>query len=239
MARKKRFTRAEQERRVTQILRGLDRAYPDAQCALVHRNALELLVATILSAQCTDERVNIVTRDLFKTYRTPEDYMNAARAVLEEEIRSTGFFRNKTKSLQGAAAMMIEKFGGQVPDTMEELVQLPGVARKTANVVLGVIFGKAEGVVVDTHVFRVARRLDLSHAPTPEKMERDLMELIPRDKWIVFSHQMIHHGRKVCKARKPLCYLCPVEKVCQSEDKVLAAPMYHAGRSTSGRKAVG
>lgn len=237
MAPKKRFTRAEQERRVAQILRGLDRAYPNAQCALEHKNALELLVATILSAQCTDERVNIVTRDLFKNYRTPEDYVSAPRAVLEEEIRSTGFFRNKTKSLQGAAAMIIDKFSGRVPETMEELIQLPGVARKTANVVLGVIFGKAEGIVVDTHVFRVARRLDLSHAPVPEKMERDLMGLIPRNKWIVFSHQMIHHGRKLCKARKPVCHLCPVERVCQSEDKVLADPAYGSGRLTSRRRA--
>jgi endonuclease III len=237
MARKKRFTRAEQERRVAQILRGLDEAYPNAQCALEHKNALELLVATILSAQCTDERVNIVTRDLFKNYRTPQDYVNVPRTVLEEEIRSTGFFRNKTKSLQGAAAMIIDKFGGRVPETMEELIQLPGVARKTANVVLGVIFGKAEGIVVDTHVFRVARRLDLSHAPVPEKMERDLMKLIPRNKWIVFSHQMIHHGRKLCKARKPVCYLCPVEQVCQSEDKVLAAPPYGSSRLTSRQRA--
>jgi len=237
MARKKRFTRVEQERRVAQILRGLDQVYPDAQCALEHKNSLELLVATILSAQCTDERVNIVTRDLFKRYRTPEDYVNAPRAVLEEEIRSTGFFRNKTKSLQRAAAMILDEFGGRVPETMEELIQLPGVARKTANVVLGVIFGKAEGVVVDTHVFRVARRLDLSHAPTPEKMERDLMKLIPRNKWILFSHQMIHHGRKLCKARKPICYLCPVEKVCQSEDKALAAQTDGSGRLTNRRRA--
>jgi endonuclease III len=237
MARKKRFTRVEQERRVAQILRGLDQGYPNAQCALEHKNALELLVATILSAQCTDERVNIVTRDLFKKYRTPEDYVNAPRAVLEEEIRTTGFFRNKTRSLQGAAEMILDKFGGRVPDTMEELIQLPGVARKTANVVLGVIFGKAEGVVVDTHVFRVARRLDLSHEPAPEKMERDLMELIPRNRWILFSHQMIHHGRKLCKARKPICYLCPVERVCQSEDKVLAAPTYGSGRLTSRQRA--
>jgi endonuclease-3 len=236
MARKKRFTRVEQERRVARILRGLDQAYPNAKCALEHKNALELLVATILSAQCTDERVNIVTRDLFKKYRTPEDYAFAPRAVLEEEIRSTGFFRNKTRSLQGAAAMILDKFGGRVPDTMEDLIRLPGVARKTANVVLGVIFGKAEGVVVDTHVFRVARRLDLSHAPAPEKMERDLMGLIPRNKWIVFSHQMIHHGRKLCKARKPICYLCPVESVCQSEDKALAVQT-GSGRATSRRKA--
>ena len=227
------------KQRVMHILEALQKEYPDATCALHHQNPLQLLIATILSAQCTDARVNMVTPALFSRYPTVQAFASASPSDLEDIIRSTGFFRNKTKSLQGAAAMMIEKFGGQVPDTMEELVQLPGVARKTANVVLGVIFGKAEGVVVDTHVFRVARRLDLSHAPTPEKMERDLMELIPRDKWIVFSHQMIHHGRKLCKARKPLCYLCPVEKVCQSEDKVLAAPMYHAGRSTSGRKAVG
>jgi endonuclease III len=237
MARKKRFTRVEQERRVAQILRGLDQVYPDAQCALEHTNSLELLVATILSAQCTDERVNIVTRDLFKKYRTPQDYANAPRSVLEEEIRSTGFFRNKTRSIQRAAAMILDEFGGRVPETMEELIRLPGVARKTANVVLGVIFGKAEGVVVDTHVFRVARRLDLSHAPTPEKMERDLMKLIPRNKWILFSHQMIHHGRKLCKARKPICYLCPVERVCQSEDKVLAAQTHGSGRLTSRRRA--
>src|SRR4030095_6998187 len=203
MARKKRFTRVEQEPRVAQILPALDQGYHNAQCALEHKSALELLVATILSAQCTDERVNIVTRDLFKKYRTPEDYVNAPRAVLEEEIRTTGFFRNKTRRLQGAAEMILDKFGGRVPDTMEELIQLPGVARKTANVGLGVIFDKAEGVVVDTHVFRVARRLDLSHEPAPEKMERDLMELIPRNRWILFSHQMIHHGRKLCKARKP------------------------------------
>jgi endonuclease III len=237
MARKKRFTRVEQERRVAQILRGLDQVYPNAQCALEHKNALELLVATILSAQCTDERVNIVTRDLFKRYRTPEDYVNAPRAVLEEEIRSTGFFRNKTKSLQRAAAMILDEFGGRVPETMDQLIRLPGVARKTANVVLGVIFRKAEGVVVDTHVFRVARRLDLSHAPTPEKMERELMGLIPRNKWILFSHQMIHHGRKLCKARKPICYLCPVEKVCQSEDKALAAQTDGSGRLTNQRRA--
>jgi len=219
---KRRYTRKEQSRRVTQILQGLDKEYPNAQCALKHRNPLQLLIATILSAQCTDERVNIVTRDLFQTYRTPEDFAKVPRKVLEEKIRSTGFFRNKARSIQEACRLIMERFGGRVPQTLEELIQLPGVARKTANVVLGVAFGKAEGIVVDTHVFRVARRLDLTTSDTPEKIERDLMELIPRERWISFSHQMIHHGRKLCKARRPFCYLCPVEKVCRSEDKALA-----------------
>ena len=221
MSPKSRFSSQEQARRVKQILKGLDKAYPDARCALLHRNALELLIATILSAQCTDERV---TRELFQKYRTPEDYLKAPRNVLEEEIRSTGFYRNKAKNIQGACQMLVEKFGGRVPDTMEELIQLPGVARKTANVVLGVIFGKAEGIVVDTHVFRVAHRLDLSHSDTPEKVESDLMGLIPRTRWISFSHQVIQHGRQVCKARRPLCHTCVLEKVCQSSDKVLAFP---------------
>ncbi len=224
MSPKSRFSSQEQARRVKQILKGLDKAYPDARCALQHRNALELLIATILSAQCTDERVNLVTRELFQKYRTPEDYLKAPRNVLEEEIRSTGFYRNKAKNIQGACQMLVEKFGGRVPDTMEELIQLPGVARKTANVVLGVIFGKAEGIVVDTHVFRVAHRLDLSHSDTPEKVESDLMGLIPRTPWISFSHQVIQHGRQVCKARRPLCHTCVLEKVCQSSDKVLAFP---------------
>jgi endonuclease III len=224
MAKKAKFTRDEQQRRVAQILRALDRAYPDATCALEHRNAFELLVATILSAQCTDERVNLVTRDLFRKYPGPGDFARLAPEVLEEDIRSTGFYRNKTKSVLGACRIILDKFGGKVPDTMEELLQLPGVARKTANVVLGVIFGKAEGVVVDTHVFRLSHRLELSEAETPEKVEAGLMKLIPRDKWIGFSHQMIHHGRRVCQARKPLCGKCPVESVCRSEDKMLAGP---------------
>lgn len=227
MARKPKFTPDVQRRRVIQILRGLDKAYPDAQCALVHADPLELLLATILSAQCTDERVNLVTRDLFRKYRAPKDYVAAPSKVLEAEIRSTGFYRNKTKSIQGACRMILDKFDGRVPDTMEKLIQLPGVARKTANVVMGVAFGKAEGIVVDTHVFRVSRRLDLTTAETPEKIELDLMQLIPRTKWIEFSHQMIHHGRKTCKARKPLCHLCTLEKVCQSKDKVLAFPLSH------------
>ncbi len=210
--------------RIQKILNGLDRAYPDAQCALAHSNPLELLVATILSAQCTDERVNIVTRELFRKYRTPEDYARAPLKTLEADIRPTGFFRNKAKSIQGACRMILEKFGGAVPDTMEQLVQLPGVARKTANVVLGVAFGKAEGIVVDTHVFRVSRRLELSRSETPENVERDLMQIVPRDRWISFSHQMILHGRLACKARKPLCLTCPVQRECRSEDKLSQSP---------------
>lgn len=207
--------------RVEEILKGLDRAYPDAQCALLHSNPLELLIATILSAQCTDERVNIVTRDLFRKYRSPQDYANAGKEELESDIRSTGFYHNKTKSIQGACRMIVEKFSGKVPATMDELLELPGVARKTANVVLGVAFGKAEGIVVDTHVFRVSRRLDLTESETPERIESDLMQTIPQNRWIPFSHQMILHGRNTCKARKPLCSACTIENVCYSEDKTV------------------
>jgi endonuclease-3 len=222
MAKRPKFTKDEQKRRVAQILRGLERAYPDATCALEHRNAFELLIATILSAQCTDERVNLVTRDLFRKYPGPRDFAALIPEVLEGEIRSTGFYRNKTKSVLGASRMILDRFGGHVPDNMEDLLQLPGVARKTANVVLGVIFAKAEGVVVDTHVLRLSHRLELSDAETPEKVEEDLMKAIPREKWIAFSHQMIHHGRRICQARKPLCGECPLESVCRSEDKMLA-----------------
>jgi endonuclease-3 len=211
----------EQANRINQVLERLENAYPDAQCALSHRNPLELLVATILSAQCTDERVNIVTRDLFRKYRKPEEYAAAAPEVLEKDVRSTGFYRNKAKSIQGACKMIVENFGGSVPATMEELLLLPGVARKTANVVLGVAFHKAEGIVVDTHVYRVARRLDLTRSDTPENIERDLMQIIPKAKWIIFSHQMIFHGRQACKARKPLCSICPVKDLCYSEDKAV------------------
>jgi endonuclease-3 len=226
MAKKPKFTGTEQKRRVAQILRALGRAYPDATCALEHRNAFELLVATILSAQCTDDRVNLVTRDLFRRYPGPRDFAALAPEALEKEIRSTGFYRNKTKSVLGACRMILDRFGGKVPENMEELLQLPGVARKTANVMLGVVFGKAEGVVVDTHVFRLSHRLELTEAESPEKVEADLMKLIPRNRWIAFSHQMIHHGRRVCQARKPLCGICPVESVCRSEDKMLAgAPL--------------
>ena len=212
---------AKESERTEQILRGLDRAYPGAECALKHSNPLELLIATILSAQCTDERVNLVTQKLFKKYRTPADYTVVGPETLEEDIRSTGFYHNKTKSIQGACRMIQDKFGGKVPHSMESLLLLPGVARKTANVVLGVAFGKAEGIVVDTHVFRVSRRLDLTASETPENIEKDLMKIIPPTKWISFSHQMIIHGRTTCKARRPLCPVCPVEKQCRSEDKEL------------------
>ena len=228
MVRKKKFSPEEQSNRIRGILSGMDSAYPNAECALKHSNPLELLIATILSAQCTDERVNLVTRDLFRKYRTPKDYADAPREELERDIRSTGFYHNKTKSIQGACRMLIEKFGGSVPDSMEALLQLPGVARKTANVVLGVAFCKAEGIVVDTHVFRVSRRLDLTESETPEQIERDLMQLIPRSRWISFSHQMILHGRRTCKARKPLCPVCPVEKICVSADKTIGEKGEHA-----------
>ncbi len=210
--------------RLSRILEGLDRRFPDAECALEHRNAFELLIATILSAQCTDERVNIVTRDLFRKYPGPRALAAAPLRELEQDIRSTGFYRNKAKSIQGASRMIAEKFGGRVPETMEELIKLPGVARKTANVVQGVAFGKAEGIVVDTHVTRVSQRLELTKETVPEKIERDLMTIIPRSRWISFSHQMILHGRHICKARKPLCHLCPVEPVCRSKDKTTTFP---------------
>ncbi len=224
MAKKAKYTAAEQSRRVEEILRGLADDYPDARIALLYENPLELLVATILSAQCTDERVNIVTRDLFRKYRSAEDYANVRREGLENDIRSTGFFRNKAKSIQGACRLLLEKYGGRVPDTMEELLELPGVARKTANVVLGAAYGKAEGIVVDTHVRRVAQRLELTREADPEKIERDLMKLIPRSRWIAFSHQMILHGRRICGARKPLCAQCSLERICRSRDKQLAFP---------------
>jgi endonuclease III len=222
MTTKKKSVSGKQPDRTNVILGGLDRAYPDAQCALQHSNPLELLIATILSAQCTDARVNIVTQDLFRKYKSLRDYVDTSQAELEADIRSTGFYHNKAKSIRGACAMLLERFGGAVPDSMEALLQLPGVARKTANVVLGVAFRKAEGIVVDTHVFRVSRRLDLTDSETPENIERDLMQIIPRNRWISFSHQMILHGRTTCKARNPLCIQCCVEKICESEDKTFS-----------------
>jgi endonuclease-3 len=207
---------AEKKRRVRQIIRALKKEHPDARCSLNHESPLELLVATILSAQCTDERVNVVTADLFRKYRGWEDYASAPPAELERDIHSTGFFRNKAKAIQGACRMIGERHGGRVPDSMEELLQLPGVARKTANVVLGNAFNITSGVVVDTHVARLSERLGLSVEKQPEKIERDLMELIPRKDWILFSHLLIYHGRKVCKARTPLCAECVVERLCPS-----------------------
>ena len=202
--------------RIGPIIAGLRKRYPDATCALNHSNALELLVATILSAQCTDVRVNMVTKDLFQNYRTAADYASANPSVFEQEIKSTGFFRNKTKSIIGMAQALLERHGGQVPDTMEELVKLPGVGRKTANVVLGTWFKKNEGVVVDTHVTRISRRLRLTRQSDAVKIERDLMKLVPRKDWTDFSHLVIHHGRQICEARRPKCDVCPINSLCPS-----------------------
>jgi endonuclease-3 len=205
--------------RVAAILDGLQKAYPKAVCALNHRSAWELVVATILSAQCTDVRVNLVTPELFKMFPTPKAMAAASPPELEEIIRTTGFFRNKSKSIKGAGRMVVEEFGGAVPRTMEELLRIPGVARKTANVVLGSWFGIAAGVVVDTHVLRLSRRLELTKETTPEKVEQDLMRVIPQEKWIGFSHEMIFHGRQICIARKPRCADCTLERLCNSADK--------------------
>jgi endonuclease-3 len=199
--------------RVGPIIERLERRYP-AVCALEHGNPLELLVATILSAQCTDARVNIVTRSLFEKYRLAADYADANPDELEDEIRSTGFFRNKTKSIIGMAQALVELHGGEVPSTMEQLTALPGVGRKTANVVLGNAFGIDEGIVVDTHVKRISNRLKLTNKTDPEKIERDLMKIVPLDKWTPFSHLLIHHGRQICQARSPKCESCPVSNLC-------------------------
>ena len=207
--------------RVSAILQKLDETYPDVTCALVHENPFQLLISTILSAQCTDETVNKVTKTLFVKYRTPKDFAYANPAELKQEIRPTGFFRNKTKSIMGAGKAIAEKFGGEVPRSMDELLTLPGVARKTANVVLGTAFGIAAGVVVDTHVTRLSNRLDLSRNSDPKKIEQDLMQLIPQDKWVLFSHQIIWHGRKVCPARKPKCAECSLESLCYAKDKTV------------------
>jgi endonuclease III len=208
-------------RRVRTILAKLDEAYPSPTCALEHQNPFQLLIATILSAQCTDVRVNQVTRSLFQKYPRPEDFAYANPQDLEAEIRPTGFFRSKTKSIQGASKKIVEEFSGVVPRTMEQLLTLPGVARKTANVVLGTAFGILSGIVVDTHVQRVAGRLDLSRNIEPKKIEQDLMRIIPREKWIIFAHQLIWHGRRVCQARKPRCMECNLERICYSQDKVI------------------
>jgi len=202
--------------RTREVTRRLKRAYPSAKCSLNHSNPFELLVATILSAQCTDERVNIVTADLFRKYRRPEDYLKVPPRELEKDIQSTGFFRNKTKSIQGTARMLTEQYHGEVPHTMDELLELPGVARKTANVVLGNAFDIHAGVVVDTHVTRLSHRLGFTQQKTAEKIELDLIEIVPKKDWVIFPHLMIYHGRKICKARNPLCEECVVEKQCPS-----------------------
>jgi endonuclease-3 len=205
--------------RIAAILKALDEAYPNVECALHHTSPWELLVATILSAQCTDVRVNMVTPALFKRFPTPAAMSKAGLPELEALIRTTGFFRNKAKSIKGAAQKIVGDFAGKVPQTLAELITIPGAARKTANVVLGVSFNKAEGVVVDTHVFRLAHRLSLTKADTAPKVEQDLMRIIPQNRWIAFSHQLIHHGRQVCVARKPKCDRCNLEQLCHSKEK--------------------
>ena len=212
----KRESMDELKKRVREVIRRLKRAYPDAKTSLNHTNPFELLIATILSAQCTDERVNIVTADLFRKYRQPEDYLRVPARELEKDIQSTGFFRNKTKSIQGTSRVLSEEYGGQVPQTMDELLELPGVARKTANVVLGNAFGIKAGVVVDTHVTRLSHRLGFTQQKTAEKIEQDLIEIVPKKEWVIFPHLMIYHGRKICKARNPLCAECVIEKQCPS-----------------------
>ena len=207
--------------RVREILQKLDEAYPNVTCALEHHTPFQLLISTILSAQCTDERVNQVTKTLFVKYRTPKDFAYANPAELEQDIRPTGFFRNKTKSIMGAGKKIVEEFSGEVPRTMDELLTLPGVARKTANVVLGTAFGIAVGVVVDTHVIRLSNRLDLTRNTDPKKIEQDLMRVIPPEEWVLFSHQLIWHGRKVCQARKPRCAECNLEPLCYAKDKTV------------------
>jgi len=207
--------------RVAAILAKLDQAYPDATCELNHKNAFELLIATILSAQCTDVRVNQVTVMLFQKYPDAKAFAYATPSELEQEIRPTGFFRNKTKSVMGASKGILENFRGEVPRTMEEILTLPGVARKTGNVVLGTAYGIPSGIVVDTHVQRIANRLDLTRNEDPKKIEQDLMQVIPKDKWIQFSHQIIWHGRRVCQARKPKCVECNMESLCYAKDKTV------------------
>lgn len=208
----------DKKKRTAEIIKRLKKTYPDAHCALDHSNAFELLIATILSAQCTDERVNIVTADLFRKYRGPKDYLKVEQAELERDIHSTGFFRNKSKSIQGACRRIIDDFGGKVPETMDEILTLPGVARKTGNVVLGNSFGIASGVVVDTHVTRLSQRLGLTANENAEKIETDLMELVPKKHWIMFPHWLITHGRQVCNARRPRCRECVLASLCPSFD---------------------
>jgi endonuclease III len=214
-------TAAERQARVKKILATLDRMYPSATCALHHSNPWELLVATILSAQCTDKRVNEVTPGLFRKYPTIQDFASANQAELAQDIRSTGFFNNKSKSVIGAARKILTDFKGEIPRTIEKLLTVPGAARKTANVVLGTAFGIASGVVVDTHVQRISRRLDLTKHTEPVKIEKDLMKIIPKEKWILFSHQIILHGRALCVARKPLCGECGLNPVCYAKDKAV------------------
>ena len=221
--------------RIEAILKVLDRTYPEARCALRHENAWQLLAATILSAQCTDVRVNMVTPELFKMYPTAAAMARIGPEELEPIIRSTGFFRSKAKSLAGAARKVVEQFGGEVPQTMQELLTLPGVARKTANVVLGTWFGHGVGIVVDTHVHRISRRLELTRSDDPKRIEQDLMKVIPQKKWIDFAHQIIHHGRALCTARAPKCAQCPLETLCHAADKTWSTvPQNKSAKANKG-----
>ena len=208
--------------RAAEIIKRLKKAYPDAHCALDHTTPFELLIATILSAQCTDARVNIVTADLFRKYRGPADFLKISQSELEKDIHSTGFFRNKSKNIQAACKRIVEEFGGNVPQTMDELLTLGGVARKTANVVMGNAFGIASGVVVDTHVMRLSQRLGLTKNQTPEKIEIDLQELVPKKHWVMLPHWLISHGRKICVARKPKCAECVLADICPLGQELLA-----------------
>jgi endonuclease-3 len=216
-------------KRVQAILKHLDALYPEAVCALHHRNAWELLVATILSAQSTDVNVNRVTPVLFAKYPAVQDFAALNPEQLEPDVRSTGFFRNKSRSVVGAARKIVADFGGEVPQEMDQLLTLPGVARKTANVVLGSWFKKGVGVVVDTHVHRISRRWEFTKNNDPQKIEQDLMKIIPADRWILYSHQVIHHGRNLCVARKPKCADCPIEPLCHAEDKTWTTVEVHKG----------
>lgn len=215
-------TAAERQERVQKILRFLNSRYPDVTCALRHSSPWELLVATILSAQCTDERVNKVTPGLFAKYPTMEDFAAVSQDELAQDVRSTGFFNNKSRSIIGAAQRVLGEFKGELPRTMDEFLTIPGAARKTANVVLGTAFGIPSGIVVDTHVARISQRLDLTKAQDPVKIEQDLEKIIPKNRWILFAHQMIHFGRQTCIARKPRCLECGIESICYSKDKVTA-----------------
>jgi endonuclease-3 len=210
---------AERQARMSEILRRLEKMYPGATCALRHENPWQLLVATILSAQCTDKLVNQVTPGLFAKYPTPMDFASVRQEVLANDIHRTGFFNNKAKSIIGAAKRVVAEFGGEVPRTMEEMLTIPGAARKTANVVLGTAYGIASGVVVDTHVQRLAARLDLTKNTNPVKIEQDLMKTVPQSKWILFSHELILHGRALCQARNPKCALCELNSLCYAKDK--------------------
>jgi len=222
--------------RTAEIIKRLKKAYPDAHCALNHTNPFELLIATILSAQCTDRQVNIVTADLFRKFRKPQDYLDVSQEELEKEIRSIGFFRSKAKNIRAASEKIITEFGGKVPDSMDELLRLNGVGRKTANVVLGNAFGIASGVVVDTHVERLSQRLGLTKNKTPDKIERDLEKLVPKKDWVMFSHWLIFHGRQICQARKPKCTECVLGDICPSYKLFVKADRSAAASSKAATK---